>query len=120
MGTVTAAMRSPLPRPVTAESDAALVAAARGGEAAAFETIMRQHNRQMFRTARAILQNEADAEEVVQEAYLKAFLHLDGFAGASRLSTWLVKIAVNEALRSEEHTSELQSLMRNSYAVFCL
>src|SRR3546814_16685722 len=52
----------------------------------------------MFRTARAILQNEADAEEVVQDAYLKAFLHLDGFAGASRLSTWLVKIAVNEAL----------------------
>src|SRR3546814_18443132 len=59
---------------------------------------MRRHNRTMFRTARAILQNEADAEEVVQEAYLKAFLHLDGFAGASRLSTWLVKIAVNEAL----------------------
>lgn len=98
MGTVTAAMRSPLPRAVTAEGDAALVAAARGGDAAAFEAIMRQHNRQMFRTARAILQNEADAEEVVQEAYLKAFLHLDGFAGASRLSTWLVKIAVNEAL----------------------
>src|SRR3546814_4077636 len=59
---------------------------------------MRRHNRTMFRTARAILQNEADAEEVVQEAYLKAFLHLDAFAGASRLSTWLVKIAVNEAL----------------------
>lgn len=98
MGTVTAAMRSPLPHTVTPQGDADLVAAARGGDAAAFEAIMRLHNRQMFRTARAILQNEADAEEVVQEAYLKAFLHLDGFAGASRLSTWLVKIAVNEAL----------------------
>src|SRR3546814_12547667 len=94
MGTVTAAMRSPLPRPVTAESDAALVAAARGGEAAAFETIMRQHNRQMFRTARAILQNQADAEEVVQEAYLTASLNIDGFAGASRLSTCPVQLVV--------------------------
>ena len=75
-----------------------LVAAARDGNRAAFEAIMRRHNRQMFRTARAILQNEADAEEAVQEAYLKAFLHLDGFAGGSRLSTWLVKITVNEAL----------------------
>lgn len=98
MGTVTALMRSPLPRATASDTDADLVAAARGGDSAAFEAIMRRHNRTMFRTARAILQNEADAEEVVQEAYLKAFLHLDGFAGAARLSTWLVKITVNEAL----------------------
>src|SRR3546814_2724798 len=98
MGTVTAAMQSPLPHAATPQGDDAPVAAARGGDSAAFEAIMRRHNRTMFRTARAILQNEADAEEVVQEAYLKAFLHLDGFAGASRLSTWLVKIAVNGGL----------------------
>jgi RNA polymerase sigma-70 factor (ECF subfamily) len=98
MGTATAVMRSPLPRAVTQEGDVDLVTAARNGDSAAFEAIMRRHNRTMFRTARAILQNEADAEEVVQEAYLKAFLHLDGFAGAARLSTWLVKITVNEAL----------------------
>jgi len=96
MGTAAATLGSPAIGP--AASDAALVAAARGGDDAAFEVIMRRHNRAMFRTVRAILQNEADAEDVVQEAYLKAFLHLDGFAGASRLSTWLVKIAVNEAL----------------------
>lgn len=79
-------------------SDAELIAAVRGGDAQAFETIMRRHNRLLFRTARAILQNEADAEEVVQETYLKAYLHLGGFAQQARLSTWLVKIAVNEAL----------------------
>jgi RNA polymerase sigma-70 factor (ECF subfamily) len=91
-------MQGPLSHPATPDDDAALVAAARGGDTAAFEAIMRRHNRLLFRTARAILQNEADAEDVVQEAYLKAFLHLGGFAGAARLSTWLVKITVNEAL----------------------
>jgi RNA polymerase sigma-70 factor (ECF subfamily) len=97
MATVAAAATH-FPRPAAAEDEAALLAAARKGNTAAFEAIMRRHNRLLFRTARAILQHEADAEEVVQEAYLKAFLHLDGFAGASRLSTWLVKITVNEAL----------------------
>lgn len=80
------------------DSEAALIAAAQGGDAAAFEAIMRTHNRLLFRTARAILRNEADAEEIVQEAYLKAFLNLERFAGESRIETWLVKIAVNEAL----------------------
>ncbi|MEO3428278.1 RNA polymerase sigma factor [Pelagibius sp. CAU 1746] len=80
------------------DGDAALLAAARQGDVGAFEAIMRRHNRLLFRTARAIVHNDADAEEVVQEAYLKAFLHLAGFAGTARLSTWLVKIAVNEAL----------------------
>jgi RNA polymerase sigma-70 factor, ECF subfamily len=96
MGTVRAALRAALPR--QAETESELVAAARSGDTSAFEAIMRRHNRLLFRTARAILQNEADAEEAVQEAYLKAFLHLDGFAGTARLSTWLVKITVNEAL----------------------
>ncbi|WP_193367215.1 RNA polymerase sigma factor [Pelagibius marinus] len=80
------------------DADAILLAAARQGDAGAFEAIMRRHNRLLFRTARAILQNDADAEEAVQEAYLKAFLNLAGFAGSARLSTWLVKITVNEAL----------------------
>jgi len=80
------------------DSEAQLIAAAQGGDMVAFEAIMRAHNRLLFRTARAILLNEADAEEIVQEAYLKAFLHLEGFAGAARIETWLVKITVNEAL----------------------
>ena len=97
METAAVSLGSPAIRSAAA-SEAALVAAARGGDGAAFEAIMRRHNRQLFRTARAILRNEADAEEAVQEAYLTAFLHLDGFSGTARLSTWLVKITVNEAL----------------------
>lgn len=79
-------------------SDTELIAAVRAGDSTAFEAIMRQHNRLLFRTARAIVQNDADAEEVVQETYLKAYLHLGGFAEQARLSTWLVRIAVNEGL----------------------
>lgn len=78
--------------------EAALVAAVLAREAGAFEVLMRRHNRLLFRTARALLQNDADAEEVVQEAYLKAYLNLSAFSGAARLSTWLVKITVNESL----------------------
>lgn len=84
--------------PPRQDSEARLIAAAQGGDTAAFEAIMRAHNRLLFRTARAILLNEADAEEIVQEAYLKAFLNLKRFAGESRIETWLVKITVNEAL----------------------
>lgn len=84
--------------PLEAVDDNQLVAAVLGGDTAAFETLMRRHNRLLFRTARAILLNEADAEEVVQETYLKAYLNLGGFAGRARLTTWLVKIAVNESL----------------------
>jgi len=78
--------------------DAALVSAVLAGDAQAFEAVMRRHNRLLFRTARAILVNDADAEEAVQEAYLKAYLNLDSYAGGARLSTWLVKITVNESL----------------------
>lgn len=79
-------------------SDVALVAAVLAGDTGAFEVLMRRYNRVLFRTARAILHHDADAEEAVQEAYLKAYLNLGNFAGDARLSTWLVKIAVNESL----------------------
>ena len=65
---------------------------------AALEALMRQHNRMLFRTARAILRDDAEAEEAVQDAYLKAFRAWDQFRGESKLSTWLVRIAANEAL----------------------
>lgn len=97
MGTATQEALSPS-RAAATGSDTALVAAILAGDDSAFETLMRRHNRLLFRTARAILANDADAEEAVQEAYLKAYLKLAGFAGTARLSTWLVKIAVNESL----------------------
>jgi RNA polymerase sigma-70 factor, ECF subfamily len=64
----------------------------------AFETIMRRHNAKLFRVARAILRNDADAEDALQEAYLAAFRAMDRFQGTAPLSTWLTRIVINEAL----------------------
>lgn len=79
-------------------ADAELVARAGQGDGTAFETIMRRHNQRMFRTARSILKNDSDAEDAVQEAYLAAWRALGNFRAEARLSTWLVRIVVNEAL----------------------
>lgn len=79
-----------------AEGD--LVARAVHGDGAAFETIMRRHNRLLFRTARSIVRNDAEAEDVVQEAWMRAWRGLGGYRGESKLSTWLARIATNEAL----------------------
>ncbi len=68
------------------------------GDAASFELIMRRHNRRLYRIARGILRNEAEAEDVVQEAYVRAFEKLEDYRGQRPLSAWLAKIAVNEAL----------------------
>jgi RNA polymerase sigma-70 factor (ECF subfamily) len=68
------------------------------GDSAAFEVIMRRHNRALFRTARAILRDDADAEDALQEAYIKAYRMMAEFRGESRLSTWLGRIVANEAL----------------------
>jgi RNA polymerase sigma-70 factor (ECF subfamily) len=79
-------------------ADAALIEGVRAGDAAAMTALMRRHNRMLFRTARAILRDDAEAEEAVQDAYLKAFGALGSFRAESRLSSWLVRIAANEAL----------------------
>jgi RNA polymerase sigma-70 factor, ECF subfamily len=78
--------------------DGELVSLARRGEAAAFREIMRRNNRHLFRAARGVLRDDAEAEDVVQEAYLRAFQGLAGFRGGASLSTWLTRIALNEAL----------------------
>lgn len=75
-----------------------LVAEARAGNAAAFEELVNAYERKIFRLARHITQNLEDAEEVLQEAFLKAYTHLDRFHGDSKFYTWIVRIAVNEAL----------------------
>src|SRR5436190_21203925 len=64
----------------------------------AFETMMRRHNGRLFRVARAILKNDADAEDALQDAYLEAYRHLDEFRAEAQLSTWLTRIVVNQAL----------------------
>ncbi len=68
------------------------------GDSASFELIMRRYNRRLYRIARGILRNEADAEDAVQDAYVRAYENLDQFQGKGPLSAWLAKITVNEAL----------------------
>jgi RNA polymerase sigma factor (sigma-70 family) len=65
---------------------------------AAFEAIMRRHNGRLFRVARAILKDDADAEDALQDAYLEAYRHLGDFRGDAQLSTWLTRIVVNQSL----------------------
>jgi RNA polymerase sigma-70 factor (ECF subfamily) len=79
-------------------AEGALVALACGGDEAAFRHIMQTHNQRLYRVARGVLGDDAEAEDAVQEAYLRAFTHLDGFRGEARLSTWLTRIVLNEAL----------------------
>ncbi|MDQ6438213.1 RNA polymerase sigma factor [Mesorhizobium sp. LHD-90] len=91
-----------VPEPAAIDADfvgeADLVSRARCRDANAFRTIMKLNNQRLYRLARGIVCNDAEAEEVVQEAYLQAFTHLDGFRGQASLSTWLSRIAINEAL----------------------
>ena len=78
--------------------DILLVNSARGGDVEAFEKLVRQYDRQIFRIAQHITQNREDAEDVVQDAFLKAYEKLNQFQGNSKFYTWLVRIAVNESL----------------------
>lgn len=96
-------MTLPAPAAVTAGAfaslaDAELVRRAAQGDDAAFEAVMRRHNRLLFRTARSVLKDDADAEDALQEAYVRAWRALASFRADARLSTWLVRIVVNEAL----------------------
>ncbi len=84
--------------PPLAGSDAQLVASALQGEQSAFEAIMRRHNRLLFRAARGVVSDDAEAQDVVQETYLRAFTRLQDFQGGAALGTWLVRIAINLAL----------------------
>lgn len=78
--------------------DADLVARARARDEAAIRIIMQANNRRLYRLARGILRNDSEAEDVVQETYVRAFTHLADFRGDSSLGTWLARIAMNEAL----------------------
>ena len=87
-----------LPSQVVKDDEPILVAAAQNGDITAFETLVGRYERKILRLAQNITQNREDAEDVMQEAFLKAYEHLSGFQGNSRFYTWLVRIAVNQAL----------------------
>src|SRR5215510_12163918 len=91
-------------------TDAEIVKRVRTGERALFEILMRRHNQRVYRAARAIVKDERDVEDVMQQSYVNAFTHLHQFEERSQFSTWLTRIALNEAfgrrrkLRSEMAT----------------
>src|SRR5688572_10359311 len=92
-------MKNPVPTTPAAEApDAELAVRVAAGEPAAFEALMRRHNRALFRTARAILRDDAEAEDALQEAYLQAYGAIGNYRAEAKLSTWLARIVANEAL----------------------
>lgn len=86
----------PVRTPAADDSELAARIAARDN--AAFEALMRRYNTRLFRAARAILKDDAEAEDAVQDAYLDAYRHIGDYRGGAQLGTWLVRIAVNHAL----------------------
>jgi RNA polymerase sigma-70 factor, ECF subfamily len=92
-------MSSPSPRlSEFPDSDAELARRIVGDDEAAFESLMRRHNDELFRVARAILKDDEDAEDVMQEAYFAAYRHMASFRAEAKLSTWLTRIVINQAL----------------------
>ncbi len=79
-------------------SDEEVVRRVRAGETGLYEIVMRRYNQRLYRVTRAILRDDAEAEDVTQQAYVNAYRHLDQFAGRAMFSTWLTRIAVHEAL----------------------
>lgn len=99
------------------ESDLNLIAATRRGEGQAFEILFKRHQKRIFSVALGICRNREDAEDVVQQCFMKAFVHLEAFAGQSAFSTWLTRIAINEALMNlrklRPQTAVLFNAVRN-------
>jgi RNA polymerase sigma-70 factor (ECF subfamily) len=91
-------------------TDEEIVARVCAGEQALFELLMRRHNERVYRTARAILHNDGEAEDVMQDAYVRAYEHLHEFEGRARFSTWLTRIAVHEALARVRRSKRFDSL----------
>jgi RNA polymerase sigma-70 factor (ECF subfamily) len=88
---------NPPPRAGQEPSDEEIVGRIRSGEGRLFEVLMRRYNQRLFRVARVIVRDDGEAEDVMQQAYVNAYSHLDQFQGRARFATWLTRIAVHEA-----------------------
>jgi uncharacterized peroxidase-related enzyme len=95
------------------DADAHLVACVRGGDLKAFEELVRRHHRRIYHTLIGITENREDAEDGTQNVFLKAFRRIDQFQGASKFSTWLTRIAINEALERLRARKKRQSLFED-------
>jgi RNA polymerase sigma-70 factor (ECF subfamily) len=91
-------------------NDDALVALARAKQPAAFEALIQRHNRRLYRMARGVVESDVEAEDVLQDAYVRAFSHLDQFRQESLFSTWLTRIVLNEALGRVRRRRKLVAL----------
>jgi RNA polymerase sigma-70 factor (ECF subfamily) len=97
-------------RALQADDDLILVDCVLAGDRRAFESLVRRHERRIFRVTLAVLGNVEDAEEAMQDAFVKAFRHLDQFRRESRFTTWLTRIAVNEAIQKRNSRKSFVSL----------
>ncbi len=98
---------------VGGSNDEELVDLARQGEEGAIRALIKRHNQRLFRVARSVVRDDAEAEDIVQETYVRAFTRLNSFRGDSLFSTWLIRIALNEALgrtRRKRPTTEFEKL----------
>ena len=89
-------------------SDESIVHRVLSGERELYEVLVRRHNQRLYRAARAILRNDSECEDVMQEAYVQAFAHLSQFRAEARFSTWLTRIAVHEALARRRRNQRQQ------------
>ena len=96
--------------------DEAIVTQILDGHVALFELLMRRHNERLYRAARAILRDDAEAEDVMQQAYVNAYAHLRQFDGRSAFATWLTRIAVNEAILRARKKGRYEPLRDNDAA----
>jgi RNA polymerase sigma-70 factor (ECF subfamily) len=95
-------------------SDEELVRRILAGQIGELRVLMQRHNQRLYRVCRSVVSNDGEAEEAVQEAYLRAYRHLDQFRGESKFSTWLTRIALYEALSRRRRLSRLVSLESES------
>jgi RNA polymerase sigma-70 factor, ECF subfamily len=91
--------------------DAALARHVAAGDAAAFEVLMRRHNRRLYRLARSMLRNAADAEDALQEAYLLAFQSIGGYRGDASLATWLSRVVANQCVARLRRQARRDNIM---------
>jgi RNA polymerase sigma-70 factor, ECF subfamily len=98
------------PVPSEALSDEAIVARVRSGELHLYEILMRRYNQRLFRIARSVLADGAEAEDVTQEAWVRAYEHLERFEGRARFATWVTKIALHDALARRRRRRRLVEL----------
>src|SRR3954468_2107047 len=111
------AMQSPMILPNTsadALSDQQVIERVLSGETALYELIMRRYNQRLYRVVRAILRDDDEVEDVMQDAYVRAYRHLADFAGRSQFSTWLTRIAIHEALSRTRRGKRMQQFDEES------